>query len=380
MVCYTGFTMADSKATIERLLKTAGITPNGKEPYDPQIHNDRFYDRVLRTGDLGLGESYMDGWWDVKRLDQLVEKVMAANLKDKVNVNPAMAWSLTRSLLVNRQTARRAKSNASHHYNIGNDLYERMLDKRMVYSCGYWQGAKTLDEAQEAKLDLICRKLHLKKDMEVLDIGCGWGSFSEYAARKYKVKITGITPAAEQVTLAKKRTKGLPVTILQKDYRHVTGKFDRIVSIGMLEHVGRKNYKTFFEKCQRLLKDDGLMLHHTIGNNRSTLGAGPWIDKYIFPGGTIPSLTQISRAVEQRFIIEDVHNFGPYYDKTLMAWYRNFVKHYPEIKDHYDERFYRMWNFYLLACAGMFRARRLQLWQVVMRKIEASSPVYEAVR
>ncbi len=372
--------MADSKATIERLLKTAGITPNGKEAFDPQIHNERFYGRVLRTGELGLGESYMDGWWDVKRLDVLIERLVTAGLRSKVSVNPTMALLAARSFLLNQQTARKARHNASRHYDIGNDLYERMLDKRMAYSCGYWKGAKTLDEAQEAKLDLVCRKLHLKKDMKVLDIGCGWGSFAEYAARKYKVKVTGITPAAEQVALAKQRTKGLPVTILQKDYRHMTGKFDRIVSIGMLEHVGPKNYKIFFGKCRRMLNDGGIMLHHTIGNNQAAYGTSPWMDKYIFPGGVIPTLSQISHAVEKRLIIEDVHNFGPYYDKTLMAWYRNFIRHYPEIKDRYNEHFYRMWSFYLLACAGMFRARQMQLWQIVMRKVEASSPVYESVR
>lgn len=236
-----------------------------------------------------------------------------------------------------------------------------------------------LDQAQEAKLELICRKLHLKKGMTLLDIGCGWGGFVEYAAKKYGVIATGISPATEQVKLATERVKGLPVTILKKDYREVVGSFDRIVSIGMLEHVGPKNYKTFFESCQEMLNDGGLMLHHVIGKLHSFNVTTPWITKYIFPGGVLPSLAQLSKAVERKLIIEDVHNFGPYYDKTLMAWHANFVKQYPEIKEHYDERFYRMWNFYLLACAGGFRARRIQLWQIVMRKIEPSD-VYEAVR
>jgi cyclopropane-fatty-acyl-phospholipid synthase len=254
-----------------------------------------------------------------------------------------------------------------------------MLGERMIYSCAYWKGAKNLDEAQENKLELICRKLELKKDMKLLDIGCGWGGFAKYAAAKYKVNVTGITPASEQVKLAKTVTKGLPVNILQRDYREITGKFDRITSIGMLEHVGSKNYQTFFDRCDQLLSKDGMMLHHTISANKPSKYVNPWISKYIFPGGVLPALSQISSAVQGRLIIEDVQNFGPDYDKTLMAWYKNFSAHYNEIKTNYDDRFYRMWKFYLLICAGAFRARHLQLYQVVMRKVKPSS-TYIAAR
>ncbi|HEY5152930.1 MAG TPA: cyclopropane fatty acyl phospholipid synthase [Candidatus Saccharimonadales bacterium] len=372
--------MADSKSTVEYLLSLADVNINGKRPFDIQVHDERFYDRVLGQRELGLGEAYMDGWWDVKRLDQLIERLQASDIKQKMHVSLPMIRTAAAATLRNRQTVKRARRNASYHYNIGNDLYERMLDKRMIYSCAYWNGAPNLDKAQAAKLDLICRKLYLKKGMTLLDIGCGWGAFAEYAAKKYGVKVTGITPAAEQVKIAKKRTKGLPITILQKDYRHMTGKFDRIVSIGMLEHVGPKNYDRFFAKCNKMLKDGGLMLHHTIGSIRSVNSVGPWMDKYIFPGAVLPSLQQLAMAAgDNRLIIEDVHNFGPDYDKTLMAWHANFVKRYPEISDKYDERFYRMWNFYLLACAGSFRARNMQLWQIVMRKLE-TSPVYVSMR
>jgi cyclopropane-fatty-acyl-phospholipid synthase len=369
----------NSKKTVGYLLSLADIKLDGRRSFDIKVNDERLYSRILRQGELGLGESYMDGWWDVRRLDELISRVLAANLRQKVKINPALARSFALAFILNRQNVKRARRNAAHHYDIGNDLYERMLDKRMVYSCGYWQTATTLDEAQTAKLDLVCRKLHLKKGMKLLDIGCGWGGFAEYAAKHYGAIVTGISPAAEQVKLAKQRTKGLSVKILQKDYRHITGKFDRIVSIGMLEHVGPKNYERFFDKCQKLLNDGGLMLHHTIGGNRSVSVTDVWIDKYIFPGGVIPSLAQLSRAVEERFIVEDVHNFGPNYDKTLMAWYDNFVKHYPEISDSYDERFYRTWRYYLLSCAGAFRSRHLQLWQIVMRKIEVSG-TYTAVR
>jgi cyclopropane-fatty-acyl-phospholipid synthase len=371
--------MAEAKETVKKLLKLADVKINGSRPFDIQVHDERFYERVLSQRELGLGESYMDGWWDVKKLDELVARVVAADLRSQVKVGPALARTFIKSSLINRQRLGQAKKNASFHYNIGNDLYERMLGERMIYSCAYWENAKTLDEAQEAKLELICQKLHLKKGMKLLDIGCGWGGFSEYAARKYGVRVTGITPAAEQVKIAKQRVKGLPAVIKQMDYREVDGKYDRIVSIGMMEHVGPKNYGRFFRKCERLLKSDGLMLHHTIGNNRSTKHTDPWTDRYIFPGGVLPNLSQIGQAIEGRLIVEDIHNFGPYYDKTLMAWYKNFVKHYPEIKGQYDERFRRMWEYYLLSFAGGFRARNFQLYQIVMRKIEPSD-VYKGVR
>lgn len=368
-----------SKQTVKKLLKLADVEVDGRRAFDIKVNDERAYDSVLRQGSLGLGESYMDGWWDAKQVDQFICRVLSANLRDKAKITPSMAVNFAAGYVMNRQSVKRARRNAAHHYNIGNDLYELMLDKRMIYSCGYWKDAKTLDEAQTAKLDLICRKLHLKKGMKLLDIGCGWGGFAEYAAKEYGVEVTGISPAAEQVKLAKKRTKGLKVQILQKDYRYITGSFDRIVSIGMLEHVGPKNYLTFFNKCYKLLKDDGLMLHHTIGNNRSVRGGEPWIDKYIFPGGVLPSIAQIAGAIEKKFIVEDLHNFGPYYDRTLMAWYDNFKNNYSKISDRYDERFYRMWTYYLLCCAGAFRSRDIQLWQIVMRKPEMSG-VYEAVR
>jgi cyclopropane-fatty-acyl-phospholipid synthase len=248
----------------------------------------------------------------------------------------------------------------------------------MIYSCGYWQRAKTLDDAQEQKLDLICRKLDLKKGMKLLDIGCGWGGFAEFAATNYKVIVTGISPAAEQVKVAKRRARGLPVTILQKDYREMSGSFDRIISVGMLEHVGPKNYQNFFEICNSLLKKGGMMLHHTIGTNSPDKYGSPWLGKYIFPGGILPTLAQISKAVEDRFIIEDVQNIGPDYDKTLMAWHHNFKRNFHEIETNYNQRFYRMWEFYLLSCAGAFRARNLQLWQIVMRRIESSETYISA--
>jgi len=371
--------MASAKDTITHLLSLANIEIDGARPFDIQVHNDRLYRHLVANPGLGLGESYMDGWWDVERIDELAAQLFSVDIKSNIKINPGLIKTVAVSTLLNRQTTKRAKSNASNHYDIGNDLYKHMLDKNMIYSCAYWKTATNLDDAQVAKLELICKKLHLEKGMTLLDIGCGWGGFAAYVAKNYGVKVTGITPAKEQVKLARERTAGLNVVIEMKDYREISGKYDRIVSIGMLEHVGPKNYNVFFDRCQKMLSNGGLMLHHTIGNNRSVNRTAPWIDKYIFPGGVIPSLTQITNAIENKLVIEDVHNFGPYYDKTLMAWHKNFVAAYPMLKDEYDERFFRMWNFYLLTCAALFRTRRIQLWQIVMSKIEASH-TYISVR
>jgi cyclopropane-fatty-acyl-phospholipid synthase len=371
--------MSKAKEVVTGLLALADVRVDGKRPFDITVNDDRLYKRLLSGGELGLGESYMDGWWDVERLDQLVERLVSAGVKEKVRISPSLVRTVALSVLMNRQTKVRARRNAAHHYNVGNDLYERMLGKRMMYSSAYWQNARTLDEAQEAKLDLICRKLQLKPGMKVLDIGCGWGGFAQFAAEKYGVNVTGITPASNQYEMAKERVRNPLIKFQLKDYREMSGTFDRIVSIGMLEHVGPKNFNEFFHRCTAMLKDDGIMLHHTIGNNRSVQSINPWTDRYIFPGGVIPSLAQVSKAAERRLVIEDVHNFGPDYDKTLMAWHENFVRNYPQIKEKYDDRFFRMWEFYLLTSAGMFRARRLQLYQIVMRK-PVTSGSYQAVR
>ena len=256
------------------------------------------------------------------------------------------------------------------HYDLGNDLFIRMLDKNMNYTCGYWRNATNLNEAQLNKLELTCRKLMLKPNMRILDIGCGFGAFAKYAATNYGVKVIGVTISKEQCEYAKQNCSGLPVEIRFQDYRDITNeKFDRIVSLGMFEHVGHRNYRTYMEIVRNCLNDDGLFLLHTIGNNLSTVYGDEWLNKYIFPNGMLPSIAQIANASESLFVMEDWHNFGAYYDKTLLAWFENFNDNWDQLKDHYDERFYRMWSYYLLSCAGMFRARRTQLWQIVFSKL-----------
>jgi len=321
----------------------------------------------------------MDGWWDAPILDQFFYKVLGAHLDQKFHLTTAFILSVAKAHIFNLQSGSRAFVVGEEHYDLGNDLYEAMLDKRMVYTCGYWKDAKTLDEAQEAKLDLVCKKIGLKKGDRILDIGCGWGSFAKYAAEKYEASVVGITVSKEQAVLARERCSGLPVEIRVQDYRDVDEEFDHIVSLGMFEHVGVKNYRTYFEVARRCLKDGGLFLLHTIGGNVSGHSTDPWIEKYIFPGGMLPSVAQIGKASEKLFVMEDWHNFGADYDKTLMAWFANFDSAWPTLKEKYGDRFYRMWKYYLLSCAGGFRARDFSLWQIVLSK-EGVEGGYKSIR
>ena len=352
--------------TAQQLLSVAGIKINGNNPWDISVHNDKFYQVVLSQITLGLGESYMDGWWDCDKLDGFFSRVIRAQIQNDIKKNWGLVYQLMLARVLNLQSRNRAFQIGEKHYDLGNELFINMLDKRLVYSCAYWQDAQNLDIAQENKLELICRKLGLKPGMKVLDIGCGWGSFGKYAAEKYRVKVVGITVSKEQVELARTLCVGLPVEIRLQDYRDVNEKFDRVVSVGMIEHVGYKNYRTYMEVVRRCLDADGLFLLHTIGGNKSVKSVDPWINKYIFPNGMLPSIQQLSRSVEGLFVVEDWHNFSADYDKTLMAWYGNLEKNWDNLQSKYDERFHRMWKYYLLSCAGSFRARSNQLWQIVL--------------
>lgn len=358
--------------TIEKLVQEkfslAGINCRNDKLFGFRVYDSRFYEKVLKYGSLGLGESYVDRWWDADRVDELICNILKADLESTVKPTLKQMWHISKFFLFNRQSKYRATEVGKKHYDIGNDLFSKMLDKRMTYSCAYWKNASDLDEAQEAKLELICQKLNLKPGMRVLDIGCGWGSFAKYAAEKYQAQVVGITISQEQLELAKMRCQHLPVTLYFQDYRDIKGQFDRIVSIGQMEHVGSKNYRNYMQIVHRCLEKNGIFLLHTIGNNKTIKSLDPWIEKYIFPNGQIPSAAQLSHAADGLFIFEDWHNFGADYDKTLMAWHANFVKHWDELKWNYDERFYRMWTYYLLECAGAFRARNLQLWQIVFVK------------
>ena len=351
--------------TIEELLDLADVCINGDRPWDIRVHNDGLYARVLAEGSMGLGEAYMDGWWDCERLDQFFTQVLQAGLDSRVN--PKKDWiPVVKAKVLNMQNPCRAYTIGRHHYDMGNDLYERMLDSYMTYSCGYWKNAQDLERAQQAKMDLVCRKLGLAPGMRVLDIGCGWGGMARFAAEHYQVQVVGVTVSEEQVSYARKMCQGLPVDIRYQDYRSINESFDRILSLGMFEHVGVKNYRTFMHQVRDLLSEDGLFLLHTIGRLTSGTSCDPWISRYIFPNSMLPSGKQICEASEGLFVLEDWHSFGPDYDPTLMAWYANVRDAWDELKASYNDRFYRMWTYYLLSCAGSFRARSNQLWQVVL--------------
>ena len=369
------------KRTIVELLDLAGIKINGKNPWDIQVHHDKFYRRAVLDGVLGVGESYMDGWWDAEKVDEFICKVLKARLDEKIGqYMSSVLPGLLKAVLFNRQSKQRAFIIGEKHYDLGNDLFQNMLDKRMNYSCAYWKNAENLDMAQENKLDLICRKIHLKPGMHVLDIGCGWGAFAKYAAEKYKAEVVGITVSNEQVELGRKLCAGLPVKIETMDYRDLHEKYDRIVSVGMIEHVGLKNYGNFFRIANKCLKDDGLFLLQTIGNTKSVKALDRWTDKYIFPNGLIPSMAQLGKATESLFVTEDWHSFGHDYDKTLMAWYEQFTGNWDNIRNNYSERFYRMWKYYLLSAAGSFRSGTgNQLWQIVLSKYGTPGG-YQSVR
>ncbi len=359
---------------VGRLFNAVDIRINGNRPWDIQVHHEGLYRRILAQDSLGIGEAYMEGWWDCEGLDEAYFRLLRAEQEGKFrsifSVGPSFALFVTflRSMILNHQKKSNAFVVGERHYDIGNDLYQHMLDKRMVYSCAYWENAQNLDEAQEAKLDMACRKLQLRPGMHVLDIGCGWGSFAKYAAQQYGVKVTGITVSRRQIELAQETCRGLPIDIQLKDYRDLSGTFDRIVSVGMFEHVGYKNYRTYMQIVQRSLKDNGLFLLRTIGNNESTTFYDPWMNKYIFPNAMIPSIKQIGQSYEGLLIMEDWKNFSTDYDKTLMAWFKNFDSSWPHLRSRYGDKFYRMWRYYLLSCAALFRSRRMQLWQILFSK------------
>ncbi len=353
----------------KEILSIAGIKVNGNNPWDIKVHNKNFYKRAVTEAELGIGESYMDGWWDCEKLDEMIYHVIKVRLDEKVKRKPSILFKLLLARIFNLQSKKRAFIIGKRHYDLGNDLFLNMLDSRMNYSCAYWKNSKTLDEAQENKLELICRKLNLQPGMRVLDVGCGWSAFGKYAAEKYNAETVGITVSKEQVELGKELCKELPVETRLQDYREVDEQFDRIVSVGMIEHVGYKNYRTYFNVANRCLKQNGLLLLHTIGEVKSLKSSDAWTNKYIFPNSMLPSIAQLGKAIEGLFVIEDLHNFGADYDKTLIAWFKNFNDSWNKLKDKYGERFYRMWKYFLLSSAGAFRARtKNQLWQIVLSK------------
>jgi cyclopropane-fatty-acyl-phospholipid synthase len=367
--------MQANREMIEQLLSETGIRVNGSDPWDIQVRDERFYTRVLKEGSLGLGESYMEGWWDCLRIDEFICRLLKGNVEEKIKGNLRSLFFYLSARIFNLQSPSRAGIIARKHYDLGNDLFFSFLDPDNQYSCAYFQGTDDLAEAQQKKLDLICRKLDLQRQDHLLDIGCGWGGLARYAADHYGCSVTAVNISEEQIRYARELCKNLPVKILSEDYRQIQGSFDKIVSVGMFEHVGKKNYGTFMRVVHRCLKEGGIFLLHTIGSNASRINCDPWVNRYIFPNGMLPSIAQISRAAEGLFVIEDIHNLGAHYEKTLMSWNDRFQKAWTRLAGRYDEIFKRMWEYYLLAYAGAFRARHIQVWQIVMTKPGVGQPV-----
>ena len=353
------------RSFFEPLLAKADIRIGGDRPWDMRVANEDVFDRVLRDGTLGLGDAYVEGWWECDALDEFFFRVLNARLDRHLPLTLKAAAHFLRAHVFNQQTRRKSTKVAKQHYDIGNGFYEAMLDPYMQYSCGYFKDTDDLAEAQRKKLDLIARKLQIKSTDHVLDIGCGWGGLAKYLAETYGCRVTGLNISDEQIAFAKEFCTGLPVDILKTDYRDMDGTFDKIVSVGMFEHVGSKNYDVYMETARKLLKDDGLFLLHTIGTE-SGPGEDMWIREHIFPNSALPNQAAIAEAFAPRFVLEDWHNFGAYYDKTLLAWHENFKAHWSEFRGTYGDSFERLWRYYLLCCAGSFRARTVQLWQLVL--------------
>jgi cyclopropane-fatty-acyl-phospholipid synthase len=356
------------------VLAQAGVTIGGTQPWDIQIHDERVWMRLLRDGTLGAGESYVEGWWDTPALDQFIDRILRARFTDTLRDNWTLVAHAVRARILNLQSITRSFDNGQQHYDIGNDLYEAMLGGRLLYTCAYWPNATTLDEAQDAKLDLVCRKIGLKPGMRVLDLGCGWGGFAAFAAERYHVSVTGFTVSQEQVRWAKDHYPHLPVDIRLDDYRNATGTYDAVVSIGLMEHVGWKNYRGYMELVDRLLAPGGVAFIHTIAGNVPRTHIEPWFNKYIFPNAVLPTLGRLVSSMEGLFIPEDVHNIGEDYDRTLLAWWNKFDAAWPTLRARYGDPFYRRWKYYLLSCAGAFRSRNQQLFQIVMTRTGTKAP------
>ena len=366
--------MPSAKRFVQELLAGAGVAVDGHRPWDIRVNDERVYPRIVGARNLGLGESYVEGWWDCRRIDEFIHRVVRAGLEGRVRCGLRVLAAMLPHLVLNLQTLSRSRVVARRHYDLGNDLFRSFLDPYLQYSCAYFDGVDDLALAQRRKLRLICEKLALGPGQRLLDIGCGWGGLARFAAEEYGCEVVGVNISREQIAFARDFCKGLPVEIRECDYRLMDEPFHKIVSVGMFEHVGRRNYRAFFETAARCLDSDGILLLHTIGSNESSPACDPWISKYIFPNGMLPSIARIGRATEGLLVMEDWHNLGPHYDRTLLCWNENFQREWPRLRSRYGPDFRRMWEYYLQSCAGAFRARNIQLWQIVFTPVGAPQP------
>lgn len=345
------------------------------------IHDSNTYDRVVAFGTLGFCEAYMDGWWDEKH-NNLVELIglfhrSSVYAKAASNVTIPLAIKVVKQRLKTLPLLiQNSRKNVQHHYDLGNDFYQRFLDPTMTYSCGYRiHETDSLEQMQLQKYELICRKLALHPGESLVDIGCGWGGMLIYAAERYGISGTGITLSVEQAKLAQERVeqKGLSdrIKIVIADYRELTGQYDKFVSIGMFEHVGKGNFATFMQKAFKLLTPDGVGLLHTIAT-QSDERNGVWVDKYIFPGGYAPQLHELTKELwAAKLSLAHCENLKPHYAETMKRWADNLMNHQAEIASLdqiYDDRFLRMWYLYLQSFEASFRYGGLHIYQLLFYK------------
>ena len=355
------------------------------------VHNERFYRRALFGGDIGMGEAFMDGDWSSPDLVALV-RLAVRNLNEVESGNKlfsalsSIADSIRHRLRGNTMSG--SRRNISYHYDLGNDFYRLFLDPTMAYSCAcYRTPGDSLEQAQLNKYESICNKLDLRASDHLLEIGTGWGGFAAYAARKYGCRITTTTISRQQHDYAKELFAGLGapgerITLLLEDYRNLRGQFDKIVSIEMFEAVGLRFYDTYFRACDRLLKSDGTMVLQTITMNEQKFPVYrkrcDWIQKYIFPGSELASVAEILRSLGRctRLSLFHAEDIGLHYAETLRHWRERFLLHTEEVKAQgFDERFLRMWEYYLSYCEGAFRERHIGDMQLVLTKQRAAVPL-----
>jgi cyclopropane-fatty-acyl-phospholipid synthase len=359
-----------SGAWFAQLLAAADIHLNGSRPWDIQINNPLTLGRIMRDGSLGMGESYMDGWWDCQAIDQMMTRAVRARLHEHLGTPRAHVQSWF-GQWAKRLPSSNARIVGRAQYDLNNQLFCAMLDSSMSHSSAYWEeGATTLEQAQEAKMEMVCRKLQLKPGMRLLDIGCGWGSFMRYAAKHYGVTALGLTTSKEQMALGQSMNQDLPVQFEHTDIQHFNtnsrSQFDCVVSLGMLNTPVLAANNALFSTARRSLKKDGLFLLETMGNNQRGQLLEPWLQKHLLCQIPLPSLGDVTDVAQLDFVVEDVHNLGADHDRTLLHWHQRFERAWPQLRLAYDERFYRMWRYHLMGSAGSFRARSTQIWQMVM--------------
>jgi len=363
--------------TLEVKLPGGGVRRFGSgETQSLTIHDDAFFRRIATRGKLGVGESYTAGEWDSDDLVGLLELLLrnAASASER-----HAGWRRlleARPRLNRRNGMLRARRNIAYHYDLGNDLFRLMLDETMTYSCAVFDGIdEPLADAQRRKYRRICEQLHLTAEDRVLEIGCGWGGFAHFAATEYGCSVTGLTISGEQAALARERTSGLDVRICEEDYRRHEGSYTKIASIEMLEAIGEKQFGTYFETIDRLLEPSGIACVQTIlipDDRWERYRKSPdWIERYVFPGCLIPSLTALTGAMtaSSSLMVHEVDEIGSHYAETLRRWRASFLAQIDEVRAlGYDRRFERTWDFYLAFCEAAFRTRALRDVQLTLTR------------